>query len=166
MIRKATEEDIESILEITKLCAKHMINQGVFQWNEQYPNREVFKNDVKNNELYVLEKESKIVGCIVISSTMDEEYIPIGWLTPSDKNIYIHRLAVHPLLQGNGFAQDLMFFAERFAREKGFTSIRLDTFSQNHRNQKFYELRGYQKLGSVYFPKQSKNPFFCYELVL
>jgi len=33
-------------------------------------------------------------------------------------------------------------------------------------NQKFYELRGYKKLGSIYFPKQSEHPFYCYEFVL
>ena len=59
-----------------------------------------------------------------------------------------------------------MDFAEQFGWENGFKSIRLDTFSQNDRNQKFYELRGYQKLGDIYFPKQSEHPFHCYELIL
>ncbi|MGM0391936.1 MAG: GNAT family N-acetyltransferase, partial [Bacteroidota bacterium] len=30
----------------------------------------------------------------------------------------------------------------------------------------FYESRGYQKLGDIYFPKQSEHPFHCYELIL
>jgi len=59
-----------------------------------------------------------------------------------------------------------MNFAENHARKNGFTSIRLDTFSQNTANQKFYETRGYQKLGDIYFPKQSEHPFHCYELIL
>jgi len=59
-----------------------------------------------------------------------------------------------------------MNFAEKYARDNNFTSVRLDTFSQNKRNQKFYETRGYQRLGDIYFPKQSKHPFHCYELKL
>ena len=59
-----------------------------------------------------------------------------------------------------------MKFAEHYAQENNVLSIRLDTFSQNKRNQKFYELRGYKKLGDIFFPKQSKHPFHCYELVL
>nr|WP_316931595.1 hypothetical protein [Flavimarina sp. Hel_I_48] len=59
-----------------------------------------------------------------------------------------------------------MFFAENLAKEGNFQSVRLDTFSQNERNQKFYEKRGYQKLGAIYFLKQSKHPFYCYELPL
>jgi ribosomal protein S18 acetylase RimI-like enzyme len=165
MIRKATLNDIDVIIEITKACAKHMINQKIFQWNEHYPNTTAFESDVNRNELYVLETENCIDGCIVISTVMDDEYVPIHWLTPNHNNLYIHRLAIHPKHQGKGFAQVLMSFAEAFAVENNYRSIRLDTFSQNKRNQKFYELRGYQKLGDIYFPKQSEHPFHCYELV-
>ena len=166
MIRKGTSNDINSIIEITKACALKMIANTIFQWNEFYPNKEAFQKDVKREELYVLEIENKILGCITVSNFMDAEYLPISWLTPNKNNIYIHRLAVHPDFQGKGYAQQLMTFAENFAKENHYTSIRLDTFSENLRNQKFYELRGYQKLGNIYFPKQSESPFNCYELVL
>lgn len=166
MIRKGRHDDIDNILEITKACAVNMIAENILQWNEFYPNKMAFVNDVNRDELYVFEIESEILGCITISSFMDDEYLPISWLTPNKNNIYIHRLAVHPYLQGKGYAQQLMGFAEQYAKENQYISIRLDTFSQNKRNQKFYELRGYQKLGDIYFPKQSKHPFYCYELVL
>ncbi|MFL0353304.1 GNAT family N-acetyltransferase [Xanthomarina sp. GH4-25] len=166
MIRKATYKDIDCILQITKACAAFMIDKGVFQWNEHYPSKLAFNNDILRNELYVLENESNIIGCIVISTFMDEEYIPINWLTPNKNNIYIHRLAVHPNQQGKGYAQILMDFAEAFAKNNDYKSIRLDTFSQNKRNQTFYELRNYKRLGDIYFPLQSKHPFYCYELIL
>ena len=166
MIRLATYNDIDSVLEVTKACAKYMISKDIYQWNDDYPSRSAFKNDVKRRELFVLEKTDTIAGCIVISPLMDEEYIPVKWLTKNKSNLYIHRVAIHPQLQGQGYAQQLMSFAEVFAIENDYTSIRLDTFSQNPRNQKFYELRGYKQLGSIYFPNQSKHPFYCYELIL
>jgi ribosomal protein S18 acetylase RimI-like enzyme len=166
MIRKAAIKDIEPILRLTKACAEHMISEGIYQWNAHYPDAEAFQNDIKRNELYVLDIENEVAGCIVISSHMDEEYIPIKWLTKDENNIYIHRLAVHPKYQGLGYAQQLMTFAEQYAIEHNYSSIRLDTFSQNKRNQKFYELRGYKRLADIYFPKQSEYPFHCYELVL
>ena len=44
-----------------------------------------------------------------------------------------------------------MDFAEKYAKEKKFASVRLDTFSVNKRNLKFYESRGYQRLeGSIF----------------
>ena len=166
MIRKGKIEDIKSIMNLTKACAKAMIAKGIYQWNAHYPNSSAFKKDVERNELYVLETVSDISGTIVISTVMDEEYKPIEWLTKNDNNLYIHRLAIHPNLQGKGYAQQLMDFAENYAIENNYTSIRLDTFSQNKRNQKFYELRGYKRLGDIYFPKQSEYPFHCYELIL
>ena len=43
MIRLAEEKDIQTILEITKYCAKSMISNGVFQWNDEYPNLSAFQ---------------------------------------------------------------------------------------------------------------------------
>jgi len=166
MTRKATPEDVNQILKITKACAAHMMHQNIFQWNEYYPNASAFNKDIDRGECYVLESANEIIGCITISTFMDEEYTPIKWLAPNKNNIYIHRLAVHPKFQHNGYAQQLLTFAENYAKNNNYTSIRLDTFSQNKRNQKFYELRGYKKLGDIYFLKQSKFPFHCYELVL
>ena len=166
MIRKGNLSDIGNIIEITKSCAVTMMKKNIYQWNEHYPSKEAFFKDVERDELYVLEIENIIIGCITISTFMDEEYVPISWLTENTNHIYIHRLAIHPTHQGKGYAQDLMTFAETFAIKNNYISVRLDTFSQNHRNQKFYEHRGYKRLGNIYFPKQSKHPFYCYELIL
>mgnify|MGYP000170959375 CR=1 FL=1 len=166
MIRHAKIPEIPDILNITKACANYMINMGIYQWNEEYPSKKAFETDIERNELYVLEDAKKILGTVVISTLMDDEYVPVKWLTPNSNNVYIHRLSVDPSFQGKGYAQKLMDFAENFAREKGFISVRLDTFSQNQRNQKFYETRGYQKLEDIAYPKQSEHPFHCYELVL
>ena len=166
MIRKALLEEIPILLQITKACAKKMIDNGIYQWNEHYPNTETFKKDVERGELYVLTKQEKIIGCITISSLKDEEYNVIKWLTPDDNNVYIHRLAIHPKYQHQGLAKQLMDFAEQKAREMSATSVRLDTFSQNKRNQQFYKARGYTQLGTIFFPKQSEHPFYCFELAL
>lgn len=165
MIRKAVLEDIDKLVEITKACAAEMVLNNIYQWNEFYPNKQAFLRDIDCEELYVLEIDKNIIGCITISTFMDEEYGTISWLSASTNNIYIHRLAIHPTHQGKRYARHLMDYAEAYAKNKCFTSVRLDTFSQNPRNIKFYELRGYKRLGEIYFPKQSEHPFFCYELV-
>ncbi len=166
MIRHAKLSEISDIIVMTRACSASMIENGIYQWNENYPSKKKFENDIERKELYILEIEERIIGTIVISTFMDEEYVPIAWSTPNDKAVYIHRLAVHPHHQRKGYAKKMMRFAETHAKRNGFASIRLDTFSQNHHNQKFYETRGYRKLGDIYFPEQSEHPFHCYELVL
>jgi len=163
MIRLAKKIEIPRILAITKACAKDMIRQNILQWNEDYPSKNAFENDIKRNELYVFISDDIIIGCMVLTPSMDTEYIPINWLTVNDNNLYIHRLAIHPNNQGKGFAQILMDFAEQHAIHNNYISIRLDTFSKNVRNQKFYEIRGFKRLGEIHFPKQSEFPFYCYE---
>ncbi|NNK87534.1 MAG: GNAT family N-acetyltransferase [Flavobacteriaceae bacterium] len=166
MIRKALDKDIEAILSITQSCAKQLIELGIFQWSEAYPDKLSFEKDIERGELYVLELDYKIIGCVTITTLVDEAYKPVKWLTRNDNNIYIHRLAVLPEFQRRGYARKLMDFAEDRARTEKKRSIRLDTFSQNLRNQRFYEQRGYKRLEKVYFPNQSEHPFYCYELPL
>ena len=166
MIRHAKPSEIAKIITITSACAAKMISESIRQWNDQYPNKTAFQKDIKRNELYVLTEAGTIRGCVVISSLKDEVYNKVEWLTPDSNQYYIHRLAVDPKYQGQGYARKLMDFAEKLAQEKEITSIRLDTFSQNLRNQRFYEARGYQRLGMIYFPNQSEHPFYCYELIV
>jgi len=165
-IRLAIISDIDDIKKIAEACAIDMANYSIFQWNEQYPSREVFKKDIESGSLYVLEINKKVVGCIVLTDFKDSVYKDVKWLTKDSKNLYIHRLAVNPAFQKKGNGRKLMDFAESFAVENNFVSIRLDTFSLNHRNNKFYNSRGYTQLEDVFFPMQSEFPFHCYEKVL
>ena len=78
----------------------------------------------------------------------------------------MHRLAVHPEQQGKGIARELMDFGEQLARKNNYLSVRLDTFSKNPRNNRFYTARDYKKVGEVFFKQKSPHPFYCYEKVL
>ena len=114
----------------------------------------------------VIENNSKLDDIDEISDYMDEFYKKAKWLTVSDKNIYLHRLAVHPDYQGKGFAKKLMNYAFDFALENEFKSIRLDTFSGNPQNNVFYQKLDFKNKEKIYFRDQSDKPFYCYEKVL
>ena len=166
IISKASTKDLEQLYTITKNCAKELIKKGVFQWSELYPSKEILLNDINLGQLWKLEVQKNSIGIIVLTEIEDIEYQPVKWLTINSKNLYIHRLAISPSFQGKGYAKNLMDFAENYACEKKYNSIRLDTFSKNKQNQKFYEKRNYNRLESIYFENQSEFPFYCYEKVL
>lgn len=166
MIRRGVHDDLIPILEITKNCAVKMDSMGIYQWNENYPNRDAFIEDIKNNELLVFTKGALLVGCIALCTKMDDVYKNVKWLTKDCKNLFIHRLAVDPQFQKKGIGKKLMDYAENFAKKNNFISVRLDTFSKNKNNMRFYERRGYKRLEKVFFPEQSKFPFYCYELII
>lgn len=166
MIRPAKVEEIPEIMEMARACGRALQAEGIFQWTDAYPKQEAFVRDIDRGELWVIDPGSGPVGTIAVCARMDEEYQSVRWLSPDRGNLYIHRLGIHPDYQRQGLAQQLMDHAEGLALREGAPSVRLDTFSRNHRNQRFYEQRGYQRLGAVYFPRQSAYPFYCYERVL
>ncbi len=167
MIRLASKHHVPLLLELTKACGRHMIEHGIYQWNEVYPNSKAFLSDLKKKALWIYICKNHPVGCVSFYTEMDAEYAQIPWLMPESKHLYVHRLAVHPNYQKRNIARKLMDFAEEKARRWKCESVRLDTFSQNPRNLKFYDTRGYQKTGGIlYFPKQSEHPFYAMELPL
>jgi ribosomal protein S18 acetylase RimI-like enzyme len=161
----ANTSQLEQIYSLIKDCTTDMISKGIYQWDESYPSKKDISKDIARGELFYIAQNDKFIGVIVITETEDVEYKNVKWLTPKGNSVYIHRLAVHPTEQYKGYARELMDFAESYALSMGFSSVRLDTFSQNPRNNKFYKNRGYIQLEDIYIEDQSKHPFHCYELV-
>lgn len=165
-IKRAILENIDPIMDIANKCTQHMISNGIYQWNDTYPSRETFLKDIEDENLYLLFKKDKIIGCVSFCNKMDEFYEKVEWLSDSKNNVYVHRLAIIPNEQGNGYSKILMNYIEKQCKIKDVDSIRLDTFSVNEKNNKLYESLGYKKLGQIYFRKQSDYPFNCYEKLL
>ncbi|MFT5779907.1 MAG: ribosomal protein S18 acetylase RimI-like enzyme [Crocinitomicaceae bacterium] len=167
MISRGKREEIEVIIALTKACGKYLREQGIDQWDENYPDYESIERDLSTQTLFTFREDKTIIGIVVLNETQDEEYGDIDWITEDGtRNLVVHRLAVLPDHQGKGIARKLMDHAEVFAKEEGYDSIRLDTFSQNPRNQKFYQNRGYSDLGPVYLKYKKSHPYYCYELLI
>ena len=167
MISKGLPHEIDAIIALTKRCGKHMRENGIDQWDENYPDYASIENDLKTDTLFAYREGETILGIVVLNETQDEEYGEIDWLTADHaRHLVVHRLAVDPVHQGKGIARKIMDFAEDFARKQDYDSVRLDTFSQNPRNQRFYLNRGYTDLGAVYLKYKKEHPYFCYELLL
>ena len=167
MISPGKMFEIDAILTLTRACGRHMRDNGIDQWDENYPDRAVILHDVETETLFAYRDGDEVLGIVVLNEWQDEEYGDINWSTSDDdKNIVVHRLAVRPDQQGKGLGRKLMDFAEQWARENEYAAIRLDTYSQNPRNQRFYLNRGYTDLGPVYLKYKKEHPYYCYELLL
>jgi len=66
IIVKGKESDIKEIIVIVNEAKAWLKSQGVDQWQDGYPNEEVFLNDVKLDRLYVVKDEDKVIGCFVV----------------------------------------------------------------------------------------------------
>jgi len=164
-IIKASEKHIQGILGLCKDCSQNMTNNLIDQWDEVYPNKEIFLDDIRNNSLYIAvsDNSEEILACIVINEHQDPEYKEIKWKYEREKIAVIHRLMVHPNIEGKSIYQYMVRCIEKFAKEKHYDSIRLDVFSNNLRAVKFYEKLGYKVAGKVIF---RKGEFFCCEEIV
>ncbi len=153
-------------MELYASCSKHLERKGVVQWNEHYPNTKIVTEDIKQGTIFAYRGESHITGIITLDEDLPEEFESITWAdSKAEKVLVIHRLAVDPQLQGKGIAAKLIDFAESYAKEHQYSSIRLDCFSQNQRAYHFYEKMNFVHRGLVVFP-HSSVPFHCFEKLI
>ena len=161
-IRHAKIEDLDKIMKIINETVKEMNENGNFQWDKSYPNREVFINDIKEETLYTVVNDSdEVTGLAVANFESFKEYENLEW--KSDKEDYvIHRLAVDNAYRNEGVAAFLMENIEKEIIKKGKSFMRTDTNSKNLKAQKFFEKIGYKFVGEIVVPGL-ENSFFCYE---
>ena len=65
--RKTNINDLPEVMKIIREAQSYFKEQGIDQWQNNYPNEEVIKNDIKNNHSYVLVKDGKIAATTVAS---------------------------------------------------------------------------------------------------
>jgi ribosomal protein S18 acetylase RimI-like enzyme len=164
-IRLAILKDMEDIMGLIKNCIKDMESQGIYQWNDYYPTTKIFEEDIESNSLHIIDDNGRCLGFISINEDQSPEYKELTWLNENGKILVIHRLAIDPECQKQGIGRQLMDFAENYATERDYASIRLDAYSGNPRALNLYECRGYKKVGQLFFPRRDL-PFYCYEKVI
>jgi ribosomal protein S18 acetylase RimI-like enzyme len=164
-IRKAQAEDTGEIMELIAKCVQAMQAGGSDQWDDSYPNREIIGRDIERGTLYTYIADEAIAGIIVLDELQNEMYREIEWSQEQGRHLIMHRLAVHPEVQGKGIARKLIAFSEEHARREGYSSIRLDTYSKNTRALALYPSLGYERRGELFFPHRSVS-FPVFEKVL
>ncbi len=146
IIVKADILDIDDILNIINQAKAYLKSQNIDQWQEpNYPNKEVFLNDIKNNNLYVLKDDDKVVGVFALASH-DLNYNDISdgsWHSEKDY-VAIHRIAIDNAYKGKGLTK--MIFD--YVKEK-YCYIRIDTHKDNVSMKKCLAKNGFEYCGVI-----------------
>lgn len=48
-----TKEDLGSIIDLFEACKNDLLNKEIFQWDDQYPNKEYLEWVVNEGEMFV-----------------------------------------------------------------------------------------------------------------
>jgi ribosomal protein S18 acetylase RimI-like enzyme len=162
LIRRCSSADIDQVMALVHRVVPMMRASGNLQWDEEYPNVQVFEKDVRLRQLWVADVEGEIAGFAAITTDQEPEYADVGW-DISEQAIVVHRLAVDPAFQGKGIAAALMVQAETVARERGVKVLRVDTNAQNQVTQRLFPKLGYVLAGEIKLGFRPGLSFLCYE---
>jgi ribosomal protein S18 acetylase RimI-like enzyme len=161
-IRLATSDDIPNIMQIVRRVVPLMRASGNLQWDDRYPNPEVFAQDVQLSQLWVADVDGTLAGMAAITTNQSPEYAQVGW-DIRELAIVVHRIAVDPDFAGRGIAIALMQQAETVARERGIAKLRVDTNTQNQVTQRLFPKLGYTFAGEITLDFRPGLNFLCYE---
>lgn len=153
IFRLAEASDTDEIIKLYLKGIKHLTEQKILQWDDIYPNEETLVGDIMNREMYVLTDGIQILSCVVLNEDQDTQYENGAWRDREGRIVVIHRLCVNPDFQGCGLGRTTMEYAEQLIKALGYSSIRLDTFSDNYISRSLYEKLGYSYAGTVTFRK-------------
>ena len=151
--RKATADDIKhicimySFIHTAEECG--ILNTG---WTREiYPTPDTAKDALKRGDLFVCEKDERVVASAIINRIQVDVYKDAPWQyeATDDEIMVLHTLVVSPDLRGNGFGKAFVEFYENYAKESGAKYLRMDTNEKNTKAREFYKSLGYNEIAIV-----------------
>ena len=155
--KKATLDQIDEIMIAVEDSRELLKEQGNGQWQDGYPNRDSFVEDIKNGRLFAIFDDNDpeiLVGvCAITYSEEDYNHLYEGkWLTDLPY-VVMHRVALKKEYRNKGYGKRLFEIFIDVAQKEGFHSLRIDTHEFNSIMRHIIE-----KFGFVYCGKAILTP--------
>lgn len=103
-------------------------------------------------QCFVAVQGGRLVGTVTVSGPYSEGAAPwaagVPWFRERD-TAHFHQFAVHPALQGQGLGRRLVAACERWALERGYRRMALDTAEPAESLRALYARLGYADVGHV-----------------
>ncbi|WP_025724744.1 GNAT family N-acetyltransferase [Acholeplasma granularum] len=147
MIRLGTFNDLNQIMGVIKQAQLRMKNSGMTQWQNNYPNIDIIKEDITHNHLYVYIMDQQVVGTMSVFS-IDSVYDDIigKWLNDNPYKA-IHRIALSNDYVGLNLTSKMIDYVFQYFNIR---DIRIDTHPKNLPMIKSLERQGFIKCGVVH----------------
>ena len=153
--RKTVQEDIPQIMEIIRQAQSYLKEQGIDQWQDGYPSREIVLTDIDLSRSYSAVIDGEICGTFVLVDDGEVTYDKIydgHWITGDDSQSYvaIHRVAISVKNRGQGVSTPIINYAADYAKALGRSSLRIDTHEGNKVMRRMLEKHGFTYCGIIY----------------
>lgn len=164
MLRLAIDKDLIYIMEIIKKIIEQMKENNINQWDENYPNKDIFSKDIYEQNLYVFDEENQIKGFVVLNEEVHQEYNKLNWRSEKKFKV-IHRMGIDPKYKRQGIGEKIFKYIETEVIKLGYEYIKVDTYSKNLPMINLIKKKGYVEIGKMVFDKNKKN-WIGYDLII
>ncbi len=161
-IVQAAPKDLVEVLFLMKVCVGYMNEKGQKHWNNAFPSADFLNTAIENKSLYLYKDKEVSKGMVILTEEEPSEYKEIKWQGSNDKVLFLQFLAVHPKWQDNNIADRLIEYAEGYAKDHKYTTIRLDIHSSIHGGEKLCKDEGFDQAGQFHTSFQ-QAPYLAYE---
>lgn len=153
MIRKATHSDIDDIVAIyEKILDLEEQGKTSIGWERGvYPTQATALLALEQEELFVCEKEGKLLATAIINHRQMPTYVMGHWKVEASANevMVLHTLVVDPCFSGKGIGREFVAFYEQYAKTLGCKDLRMDTQEKNKAARSLYRKLGYDEIDIV-----------------
>ncbi len=137
-------------MEIIDMGKAHLKEQGIDQWDNDYPLKIDLKEDIEAENGYFFKDGDEILGylCIDFQGEPAYETLQDSWVS-EEPYVVVHRLAFHQNARGKKLISRLFALVEALSRQKSLHYFRIDTHSHNKKMIHILENYGFQERGVV-----------------
>ena len=150
-IAQAQMHHLDQMCRIMDQAKARMRCMGLNQWQNGYPSREIWVDDIESGRAFVvIDSEGSVLGQFVYQTEPEASYERIegAWLSDS-AYACMHRVCVSDAAAGKGLAARMFAFACDRARNEGFASVRIDTHADNVPMKRALEKACFERCGII-----------------
>ena len=153
MFRRAEARDIDAIAAIyDEIHSEEEAGRMRIGWDRAvYPTRATAEAALRAKDLYVAERDGRVIAAARINQEQVPEYANAAWAVdaPPDRVLVLHTLVVSPREAGRGCGSAFVRFYEECARQRGCPFLRMDTNEINAVARSLYRKLGYREADIV-----------------
>lgn len=161
LFRQATASDMDAVEALYLCCARTGRKNGTSDWDDDYPNRAIAEEDLREGGLFVLERDGKVIAVVTLLDHDDLDDLPLPWTDVS--SCALMRLGVNPNLQGQGIGAQMTTLITEEAKKRGYRATRHMSAKTNQVSTNLYRRLGYREVGEAHL---YDTDFVCFERVL
>ena len=140
LIRQARPDESALVAEVLTSAAAGLAQRGEALWDLSEVGEAAIQEHVRAGMYFIATDDEGPVG-VFRFQLEDRHFWPE---IPAGSSAFLHKLAVHPRMQGRGIAQKLLAHACESARHKGLPYLRLDCMHGRPRLSAVYQRFGFR----------------------